>query len=74
MFVAISDMPYERAMEKAKEPNMLLKDNPLAPAEPGMGGCRAHKNMLRLEKDAKMRSCPHNGVVYAGIMDTRFGG
>lgn len=70
-----NDSPYARAHEKAKNPNMTLANNPLAE---GAGNCaeceRINRNMDRLERDAELRRNSATGRVYAGMMNTRFGG
>lgn len=57
------------------DPAMTLENNPLAR---GAAATRVsmieERNMCRLHKDARLRDCPINGHVYAGIMDNRYGG
>lgn len=72
--------PYEEAREKAKDPAMLVKDNPLMRDEdPNYpGGVAEHiqdVNMDRLHQDRRLRRQPNgNAGVYAGFMENRFGG
>ena len=67
---------WDKAREKAENPGMLVKDNPLLAESadiPESGYVR--RNMQRLRDDQHMRECPYNGHVYAGIMDNmRYGG
>ena len=56
-------------------PAMTLENNPLAEDATVMQRRAIEdRNMRRLRIDAKLRSCPVNGNVYAGIMDTRYKG
>lgn len=76
MIVSVfSDSPYSRAYEKAKDPRMTLANNPLAEGSGNCAECeRIDRNMRRLERDAELRRNSATGRVYAGIMNTRFGG
>lgn len=76
MIVSIfNDSPYMKAQEKAKNPHMTLANNPLAAGEGNCGECaRINRNMDRLERDAELRRNSATGRVYAGMMNTRFGG
>ncbi len=67
--------PYEKAVEKAKDPMMSTAGNPLAEEDyrQGMEDRIVRTNMERLHVDAKLRKGP-NGAIYAGIMNQRFGG
>ena len=66
---------YEEAYKKAEDPNMTLANNPLVDDKAEVESRRVvSRNMRRLEDDARARNCPHNGGVYTGIMNTRFGG
>jgi hypothetical protein len=70
------DSVWDKARKKAQNPSMLVKDNPFLAESadiPESGYVR--RNMQRLRDDQHMRECPHNGHVYAGIMDNmRYGG
>lgn len=65
------DSGYDKAMKKAEDPNMTLKDNPLYNGETCQKCDVVHRNMRRLEHDATMRRGP-NGNIYAGIMSARY--
>lgn len=68
------DSVWDRARKKAQNPSMLVKDNPFL-SESGTMLPYERRNMQRLRDDQHMRECPHNGHVYAGIMDNmRYGG
>lgn len=69
--IMLGDSGYEKALKKAEDPNMTLKDNPLYNGEKCQTCDTVHRNMRRLEHDAKMRRGP-NGNVYAGIMSARY--
>lgn len=70
------DRVWDKARKKAQNPAMLVKDNPFLAESadiPESGYVR--RNMQRLRDDQHLRECPHNGHVYAGIMDNmRYGG
>ena len=59
---------------KLADPGMTTTDNPLAQGKPDPLFSLKKMNMRRLERDAKMRSCPFRGQAYSSIMDTRFKG
>lgn len=68
------DSVWDKARKKAQNPSMLVKDNPFL-AESDTMLPYERRNMQRLRDDQHMRECPHNGQVYAGIMDNmRYGG
>ncbi len=68
------DSVWDKARKKAQNPSMLVKDNPFL-AESDTMLPYERRNMQRLRDDQHMRECPHNGHVYAGIMDNmRYGG
>lgn len=68
------DSVWDKARKKAQNPSMLVKDNPFL-AESDIMLPYERRNMQRLRDDQHMRECPHNGHVYAGIMDNmRYGG
>lgn len=68
------DSVWDKARKKAQNPSMLVKDNPLLSESDTMLPYE-RRNMQRLRDDQHMRECPHNGHVYAGIMDNmRYGG
>lgn len=71
----MQETPYERALQKAKDPMMSTAGNPLAEEDyqQGVEDRIVHTNMARLHQDAKLRRSP-NGAVYAGFMQQRFGG
>lgn len=70
-----ADNKYEQAVEKARNPNMTLVGNPLADVTPEQGVLERieQTNMERLYQDARKRRSPQ-GAVYAGFMQTRYGG
>ena len=67
---------YDKAREKARDVNFSTRDNPLAYVTPAEAYARQRieSNMDALRADARRRKNPTNGVVYAGIMDMRYGG
>lgn len=70
---------YSRAREKAHDVNFTTRDNPLAylaytTPEQAYAQQRISENMESLRIDARRRSDPANGRIYAGIMDMRYGG
>lgn len=68
------DSVWDKARKKAQNPSMLVKDNPFLSKSDTMLPYE-RRNMQRLRDDQHMRECPHNGHVYAGIMDNmRYGG
>lgn len=68
------DSVWDKAQKKAQNPSMLVKDNPFL-SESDTTLPYERRNMQRLRDDQHMRECPHNGHVYAGIMDNmRYGG
>lgn len=70
------DIPVERALSKAKDPNMTLAGNPLAADEDYVDGRQEyvmHTNMERLYQDVHLRRGP-NGHIYSAIMGNRYGG
>ena len=71
---SLSDSPYDKAYKKAEDPNMTLANNPLVDKAEVERRRVVSRNVRRLEDDARARNCPHNGGVYTGIMNTRFGG
>jgi len=58
-------------MKGLDKPNMLLTNNPLSRDPKEM---IRERNMERLREDARLRGCPWNGHVYAGIMGMRYNG
>lgn len=67
----------ERAPGKdLTNPAMTTYPNPMAvdTAEDSRRLMTEERNLDKLHRDARMRSCPLNGDVYAGIMDTRYKG
>lgn len=73
--IAIVDDDYSKAVQKASDPNMTTKNNPLA--HPECAGCNpaiVDRNMERLYEDARMRRNPASGAIYSAMMDTRYGG
>lgn len=72
----VMDTPVERALSKAKDPNMTLAGNPLAADEDYVDGRQEyvmHTNMERLYQDVHLRRGP-NGHIYSAIMGNRYGG
>lgn len=67
---------YEAARKKAADVNFTTRGNPLAYETPqeAYSQQRISQNMAALRMDARRRSDPANGMVYAGIMDMRYGG
>lgn len=70
----ISDS-YDRALQKAQNPRMTTKDNPLArrSADEYVQQQVVDRNMQTLRADADARSGVH-GRTYEAIMGTRFNG
>lgn len=65
---------YDKAREKAKDPNMTLAGNPLVGLQENYVQRKTECiNMDRLRKDADRRNS-QGGNVYAGIMDMRYKG
>lgn len=64
------------AKEKARDVNFTTRNNPLVLVTPveAYSENRRHQNMRALREDAERRADPRNGIVYAGIMDMRYGG
>lgn len=69
--MVFGDSGYDKALKKAEDPHMTLKDNPLYDGTTCQQCDTVHRNMHRLEQDARMRRGP-NGNVYAGIMSARY--
>lgn len=65
----------KRATEKASDPNMLVKNNPLADsAQDARATALFDANMDRLRHDAQIRRNPTNGHVYEALMGIRYEG
>lgn len=65
------------AKEKARDVNFTTRGNPLATLttpEQAFSQNRIRQNMRALRDDAERRADPRNGIIYAGIMDMRYGG
>lgn len=65
------------AREKARDVNFTTRNNPLAALETpeqAYSENRIRQNMRALRDDAERRADPRNGLIYAGIMNMRFGG
>jgi len=77
MRIEMVSFGVERAPGKdLSDPAMTMKPNPMAneTAEDSRRRMIEARNEDRLWEDARKRSCPWNGAVYAGIMDTRYKG
>lgn len=65
------------AKEKARDVNFTTQNNPLATLttpEQAYSQNRIRQNMRALRDDAERRADPRNGIIYANIMDMRYGG
>lgn len=66
---------WDKAMQKAAEPNFTLANNPLVrPLPEVMDERRVNANMRALERDAAKRNDPVRGQSYSEIMNMRYGG
>lgn len=77
MRIEMVSFGVERAPGKdLSDPAMTLSPNPMAneSAEDSRRRMIESRNEDRLWEDARKRSCPWNGRVYSGIMDTRYKG
>lgn len=74
--LTLPEDPYAQAQEKAKDPAMTLQGNPFVdtPQVDPAGAKIQDMNMHRLHEDAHLRRKAPHGLVYAGIMQNRFGG
>ena len=63
---------FEAAEKKAADPNMTTENNPLFGGRPSAEDIVRDRNMERLMRDAKLKSCPVNGRVYEAMMGTRY--
>lgn len=71
--VAMGEFKSLFSGKDTSNPAMTLENNPLAKVRDPKAMVR-ERNEDRLLQDAKMRECPWNGHVYAGMMDTRYRG
>lgn len=66
---------FDKAVDKASDPKMTTKDNPLAEgAQEARATGLFDSNMARLRRDAQMRRNPATGHVYESIMGVRYEG
>ena len=66
IMMGVGDDPWDRAHQKANDPNMSLKDNPLREdVDPNYALRR--KNMDRLLEDARQWNDPKSGEIYRAI-------
>lgn len=66
----------DAAWEKARDVNFTTRNNPLAYVTPqeAYATNRVEQNYHALHEDANRRKNPTSGMVYAGIMNMRYGG
>lgn len=63
---------YDKAMSKARDPNMTTVNNPLFTGRPSAEDLLVQRNMETLREDACRKKCPVHGAVYEGITSMRY--
>lgn len=72
IFAISLDDSYDKAVAKARDPNMTTANNPLFTGRPSAEDMLVQRNMKILREDARRKECPVHGAIYEGITSMRY--